>query len=328
MSGFFENGITPAHVMLLAAMIFACMLVELGYMLFANPKKAKQRINRRMMAKEGKNQLSQKNILIQLRKERGLSEDGMMILPLRSLNRLITRADLSITIPQLSLIYIAYILVVNAGVYVYWQSQMTSIIAFPIIAFLIPFLYLNRRGKKKAILFSAQLPEAIDLIARSLKAGHPVPVAIAMVGREMPDPIGTEFGMLSDEVTYGSDLVTALNNLYERVKVDDLPLLISSISIQSTTGGNLRDILDGLATVIRDRSKMKRKIRAISAEGRMSAIFLSALPILLFIALKFISPSYYSEIWENSLSYYLVGGTIFWSMAGNALILKMVSFKF
>jgi len=328
MSALFENGITPVHVMLLASMFFACVLVELGYMVFANPQKAKQRINRRVNAQHAKDKISQKNILIQLRKERGLSEDGKMLLPLKALNRLITRADLSLTMKQIGLIYAAYVFVANAAVFLYWQSTLTSGIAFPVLSFVVPYFYLNRRGTKKAQLFSTQLPEAIDLITRSLKAGHPVPVAIAMVGKEMPDPIGTEFGMLSDEVTYGSDLVTALNNLYDRVKVEELSLLISSISIQSTTGGNLRDILVGLSHVIRERSKMARKIRAISAEGRMSALFLTALPVLLFFALKFISPDYYNDIWDVDLSYFLVGGTVFWSILGNALILKMVSFKF
>ena len=105
------------------------------------------------------------------------------------------------------------------------------------------FLRMRRNGKLNR--FGQQLPEAIDLITRSLKAGHPVPVAISMVAREMPDPIGSEFGMVADEVTYGSDLVTALSNMYARVGHPDLPLLVSSVSIQSTTGGNLREILDG-----------------------------------------------------------------------------------
>jgi len=328
MSALFENGLTPVHVLLLASMFFACLVVELGYMVFANPQKAKKRINRRVNAQNAKDKISQKNILIQLRKERGLNEEGKLILPLKALNRLITRADLSLTLRQTALAYIAYLLITNVAIFLYWKSMIASAIAFPILVLLIPYFYLNRRGNKKAQLFATQLPEAIDLISRSLKAGHPVPVAIAMVGREMPDPIGTEFGMLSDEVTYGSDLVTALNNLYERVKVEELSLLISSISIQSTTGGNLRDILDGLSAVIRDRAKMKRKVRAISAEGRMSAIFLTALPVLLFLALTVMSPNYYSEIWDHTLSYYLVFGTVFWSLLGNALILKMVSFKF
>ena len=135
----------------------------------------------------------------------------------------------------------------------------------------------NRRHK----MFGVQLPEALELITRSLKAGHPVPVAIAMVSREMPDPIGTEFGVVADEVTYGSDLVSALHNLYERVGQEDLPLFVTAVSIQSSSGGNLREILDGLSTTIRDRGKLKRKVRAISTEGRMSAYILTAVPCLL-----------------------------------------------
>ena len=135
----------------------------------------------------------------------------------------------------------------------------------------------NRRHK----IFGVQLPEALELITRSLKAGHPVPVAISMVSREMPDPIGTEFGVVADEVTYGSDLVSALHNLYERVGQEDLPLFVTAVSIQSSSGGNLREILDGLSATIRDRGKLKRKVRAISTEGRMSAYILTAVPCLL-----------------------------------------------
>ena len=144
----------------------------------------------------------------------------------------------------------------------------------------------------------------------------------------MPDPIGTEFGMVSDEVTYGSDLVTALNSLFERVGVTDLPLLISSVSIQSTTGGNLREILEGLSQVVRDRMKMKRKIKAISAEGRMSAMFLTAMPIILFGVLLLLMPDYYDGIWDEPLTWKLLSGLGVWLVLGNAMIFKMVSFKF
>jgi len=177
------------------------------------------------------------------------------------------------------------------------------------------------------LLFGSQLPEAIDLITRSLKAGHPVPVAISMVAREMPDPIGTEFGLLIDEITYGSDLVTALFDLYERVGHSDLPLLVSAVSIQSTTGGNLREILESLSSVIRDRQKMKRKVRAISAEGRMSAMFLSAMPIILFGVLMLLMPDYYQGIWHLTETWIGFGILVFWLVSGNLLIMKMVSFK-
>ena len=115
---------------------------------------------------------------------------------------------------------------------------------------------------------------------RSLRAGHPVPIAIAMVAREMPDPIGTEFGIVADEITYGADLETAMRNLYFRVGQEDLPLFVTAVAIQGSTGGNLGEILENLSAVIRQRFKMRRKIRALAAEGRASALILSSLPIV------------------------------------------------
>ena len=115
----------------------------------------------------------------------------------------------------------------------------------------------GRRQKK----FGAQFPDAIDIIVRSLRAGHPVPIAITMVAREMADPIGTEFGIVVDEITYGADLETAMRNLYFRVGQDDLPLFVTAVAIQGSTGGNLGEILENLSAVIRERFKMRRKIR-------------------------------------------------------------------
>lgn len=327
MSGFFENGFTPVHAMLIASVFFAFVIVELGYMIMSPNENGKKRINRRMAITDNKNKMSQKNILVQLRKERGLDENGMLVMPLKRLNQLILRSGLTLGLKQLGIYYAIYLVVMTVGVFIYWKSLTVSVIALPLYSFFLPYMWLKRRANKKTAAFGAQLADAIDLITRSLKAGHPVPVAISMVAREMPDPIGTEFGIVVDEVTYGSDLVTALNNLYERVDLPDLPLLISSISIQSTTGGNLREILEGLSTVVRDRFKMKRKIKAISAEGRMSAMFLSAMPVMLFFALQFIVPDYYSEIWDETITWYLLGGLGFWMTVGNLLIMKMVSFK-
>ena len=104
--------------------------------------------------------------------------------------------------------------------------------------------FLRGRRQKR---FSAQFPDAIDIIMRSLRAGHPVPIAISMVAREMPDPVGSEFGIVTDEITYGADLETALRNLYFRVGSDDLPLFVTAVAIQGSTGGNLGEILENLS---------------------------------------------------------------------------------
>ena len=167
-----------------------------------------------------------------------------------------------------------------------------AVALLPLAAF-IPLIVLRFLKKRRHKMFGIQLPEALELITRGLKAGHPVPVAIAMVAREMPDPIGTEFGVVADEVTYGSDLVSALQSMHMRVGHEDLPLFVTAVSIQTTSGGNLREILDGLATVIRERGKLRRKVRAISTEGRMSAYILTAVPALLMVGIMVLMPQFY-----------------------------------
>jgi len=315
-----------AHIFVLSGVLMAVMVVEIGFSLFAPGSNARASINRRMKSGE-KAKVSQKDILIQLRKERGMDEDGNLVLPIESLNRLIVQAGFTIGLGKAAAYYTGYVLFSTVALLIMTKSLMVTIGILPFTAIIFPLVWLKRRKSKKMLLFGSQLPEAIDLITRSLKAGHPVPVAISMVAREMPDPIGTEFGLLIDEITYGSDLVTALFDLYERVGHSDLPLLVSAVSIQSTTGGNLREILESLSSVIRDRQKMKRKVRAISAEGRMSAMFLSAMPIILFGVLMLLMPDYYQGIWHLTETWIGFGILVFWLVSGNLLIMKMVSFK-
>src|SRR5262249_38919461 len=175
--------------------------------------------------------------------------------------------------------------------------------------------------------FGLQFPDALDVIVRSLRAGHPVPVAIQMVAREMPDPVGTEFGMVADEITYGADLETAMRNVYFRVGQEDLPLFVTAVAIQTTTGGKLSGILENLSAVIRQRFKMRRKVRALAAEGRFSAILLSAVPILLFLILKVIAPDFYSSVWHIDFTKYALGAACGWMLVGNFIMYRMVSFK-
>lgn len=314
------------HLFYASLVISAVLFVETGYVLFATNDPNRRRINRRMTA-SSKDKVSQKDILVQLRKERGMDADGNLVLPVKWLNELIVQAGITIGITRVLAYWGVFFVIASLIALFLTQSLMVPLAASPLTGFIIPWMYLRRRRAKKLALFGKQLPEAIDLITRSLKAGHPVPVAISMVAREMPDPIGSEFGMVADEVTYGSDLVTALMNLYARVGHPDLPLLVSSVSIQATTGGNLREILDGLSKVIRDRQKMKAKIRAISAEGRISAIFLTAMPVILFIVLMTLMPDYYGGIWKFHQTYIGFGGLLTWLVGGNLMIMQLVSFK-
>ena len=192
---------------------------------------------------------------------------------------------------------------------------------------MLPYFVLRMLRSRRQKKFGAQFPDALDIIVRSLRAGHPVPIAITMVGREMPDPIGSEFGIVSDEITYGADLETAMRNLYARIGSDDLPLFVTAVAIQGSTGGNLGEILENLSGVIRQRFKMRRKIRALAAEGRASAMILSALPIGMFIVIQFIAPDFYGSVWHEHLTKVLLVSAAGWMSVGNLIMFKMVNFK-
>jgi tight adherence protein B len=148
-----------------------------------------------------------------------------------------------------------------------------------------------------------------------------------MVGREMPDPVGSEFGMVADEVTYGADMETAMRSLYHRNGQEDLPLFVTAVAIQGSTGGNLSEILENLSGVIRQRFKMRRKIRALAAEGRFSALLLSGLPIGMFFILKFISPGYYGDIMHEEMTKIGLGVAGGWMLFGNVIMYKLVNFR-
>jgi tight adherence protein B len=189
-------------------------------------------------------------------------------------------------------------------------------------------LYAARARSKRIFVFGTQLPDAVDIIVRGVRVGLPFSTAVNLVAREMPDPVGTEFGMLADEITFGLDVRSALENLYRRVGQDDLLFFTVSVSVQAQTGGNLGEILTRLSRLMRSREKMRLKIRALSAEGRATAYALSAFPFVLFLVINLISPAYYRAVWSNPIVEPAIYLGCFLLIVGNVIIYRMVNFKF
>jgi tight adherence protein B len=160
-----------------------------------------------------------------------------------------------------------------------------------------------------------QLPLALDIVVRALRAGHPVVSAVQLVTEELADPIGTEFGLIVDETNYGVEFREALTNFARRTGSDDAHFFAVSVSIQSETGGNLAEILTNLATVVRSRLMLARRVKSLSSEGRMSAIILSALPVLLITFLMFVQPTFYTSKFNNP---------VFWPIAGVIFLIYLV----
>ncbi|TPN88460.1 type II secretion system F family protein [Mesorhizobium sp. CU2] len=319
------EGFSPVYVVYAAAALTGIMIAEGLFLLYAGRSDKRTAINRRMKLAE--NKISQEQVLIQLRKERGLEGGGSMF----SLDRFRTlRTQSGMVMPQSKFLTITSGIAAAIALAAIFKglSLLYGLVLFLVLVPVLPVMAMRSMRKRRHKRFGMQLPEALELITRGLKAGHPVPVAIAMVSREMADPIGTEFGVVADEVTYGSDLVSALNNLFDRVGHEDLPLFVTAVSIQTSSGGNLREILDGLSVTIRDRGKLRRKVRAISTEGRMSAYILTAVPVLLFTAIMVLMPQFYRDVWDVPKTWYMLGGSIFWLMLGNAIMFKMSNFRF
>lgn len=189
-------------------------------------------------------------------------------------------------------------------------------------------LYLIRRRSQRISSFGEQLPDAIDVIVRGVRVGLPLTSAIGLVAREMPDPVGTEFGMLADEIAFGLDVRSALGNLYRRVGQSDLLFLTVSVGIQAQTGGNLAEILSRLSRMMRNRANMRLKIKALSAEGRASAITLSAFPFVIFLLVNFISPAYYGAIRSSPIVEPAIYIGLLMLLVGNVIMYRMVNFKY
>jgi len=319
-----------------AIFLAALLLVEGLYYLFADGRGGREAVNRRMQMLEGG--ATTREVFETLRrKPRGKVD---LLGPFNNLgaqlDHLIQATGLTISMPRLLVMMGALTLVTFLGIVVLTRG---GVVAGSLVGVLIvlalsfgvgvagPVFFLKYKKAARLKLFAQQLPDALDIMVRSLQAGHPVSAAMTLVTKEMPDPIGTEFGIAVDEMTYGLELREALGNLGDRVDVEDYQYVVVSINIQHETGGNLAEVLHGLSTVIRARFRMFQKIRALSAEGRFSAKILACMPFA-FAGLTFMAkPTYYVKVMDDPLFWPLVGVALGLELAGIYIMYKLVNFR-
>ena len=161
------------------------------------------------------------------------------------------------------------------------------------------YMWVSMKANKRMSMLEEQLPDGIELMVRSLRVGHPFSSAIQIVSKEVSDPLATEFGIIADESAYGRDMGEALKDMAERLDMQDLRFLAVAVTIQQQSGGNLAEILDGLAKVIRARFRLFRRVKAITAEAKWSGKFLSAFPIVALIVINLTDPHYYDEVMDH-----------------------------
>ena len=275
------------------------MLVEGVYLaVFGKTISLNARVNRRLaMLEKG---TSREDVLAKLRKELD-QHKGAVKIPLYSLiAEKAQKANIAFTPQQLILVMI------GLGVAAFIGLTILTTAALPIRILISVgmgvggvFYWVSSKAKKRLAMLEEQLPDAVELMVRSLRVGHPFVSAVNTVSREMADPLASELGIIADEAAYGRDISEAIRAMAERLDIQDLRFLAVAVGIQQKSGGKLAEILQGLADVIRARFKLFRKVKAITAEAKWSGMFLSFFPILCLIGINVMQPDYYSEVMES-----------------------------
>jgi len=191
----------------------------------------------------------------------------------------------------------------------------------------LPVLYVYMKKMKRIGLFEEQLPEALDMLARSLKAGHAFTGGLQMVGEEFSDPVGTEFSKTVDEINFGVAYEEALKNLAKRIESDDLKLFVISVIIQRTSGGNLAEILENIGHLIRERFKLRGQVKTLAAEANLSAYILIGLPFAISLLLYVVNPSYIGLLFEDPLGHIMLAGAGVMMALGIIVMKRMVKIK-
>lgn len=257
------------------------------------------RVNRRLeMLEKG---AGREQVLEQLRKEMSQHMKSRSIPLYAILAERAQKANIAFTPPQLIMV-MAVLTVVAFFLLTFGTSA--GIVIRLVLSILMGvgavFIWVSNTANKRLSMIEEQLPEAVELMVRSLRVGHPFSSALQIVAKEVPDPLGTEMGVISDEAAYGRDVGEALKTMAERIDMQDMRFLAVAVTIQQTSGGNLAEILDGLAKVVRSRFRLFRRVKAITAEAKWSGMFLSIFPILALVMINVIQPNYYDDVKETS----------------------------
>jgi tight adherence protein B len=317
----------PTELWLICALVFGAVLLGFQgiYWVLFKERREKQAINRRLaLAAELANP---KEVLEILRKERGVDLPAQ-IPALQSFKELVVQSGVRWTGAKLLLVAAVPTMLFFLLLQFATRSSFLAIALAGLVAAASIYLFLLSARRRRIAAFSEQFPDALDVIARGLRAGHPFRVAIALVAREMPDPVGSEFGIVVDEITFGLEQSMAVENLGPRVGHSDLSFFSTAVNVQHQTGGNLAEILSRLSRMLRSRLKLRLRIRALSSEGRLSAVVLSLTPFILFALITLISPDYFFGVKDHPVAVpaLIVGGLLL--VTGNVILYRMVNFRF
>ena len=291
--------VSPEPIIYIAIFIGVLALVEGIYLMaFGKSISMNKRVNRRleMLDKTG----NREEVLEKLRKEMQQHMTAQRV-PLYSLLAdKAQKAAIAFSPKQLMLLMAGLSVVAFFVMTIFTQTSLPLRAVLSVATGIgAIYFWVNKKAKKRMSMIEEQLPDAVELMVRSLKVGHPFSSAVQIVSREVADPLGSEFGIIADETAYGRDMGESLKELAERIGLQDLRFLAVAVTIQQQSGGNLAEILAGLAGVIRSRFRLFRRVKAIPAEAQWSGMFLSGFPIAALIAINVMDPNYYDEVMDH-----------------------------
>ena len=288
--------ISTAPIIYIVIFVAVLAIVQGAYLvIFGKSISMNGKVNRRLeLLKKGG---GREQVLEQLRKEMSQHMKSQSIPLYSMLATKAQKANIAFTPPQLimwmgAVTVVAYFsLMFGTGV----GTEVRIVIAI-LMGVVGVFVWINSKASKRMAMIEEQLPEAIELMVRSLRVGHPFNSAIQIVATEVADPLGSEMGVISDEVSYGRDVGECLKSMAERLDMQDMRFLAVAVTIQQQSGGNLAEILAGLASVIRSRARLFRRVNAITAEAKWSGKLLSGFPILAMVGVNVVEPTYFDEV--------------------------------
>lgn len=292
-------------------------------------------LNRRRAARDVRNRLAAikekkgaEDAFQDLLGRRGISDSSQANLQ-KTLVRFYARSGLDLSLSR-RILYVSALTALGFGViYIFIVADvLLATVGGVFFALAMSAAILWQARIRRVRKFTTQMPQAIDIIVRSLNAGHPLNAALSLVAREMPDPLGSEFGILTDQMTFGAGLEEAMSATIERVGAPELRLLATTFSVQQGTGGNLSEILVNLAQTIRARMLLRAKIKAISAEGRFTMWVVLLFPFFLFFMIRALQPKYFDPVWESGHAGLWIGGCLTAMAIGAVVIRRIVNFDF
>jgi tight adherence protein B len=288
-------------------------------------RRARRAVNRRLATAERAGSLGE--LVLELRKQRGITEDGRSIFSWTWIADLIMRSGVTVEPRRWALIVGGLVLGGGVAGLFFLHNIFAALGGALLLGVGGPLAFLVYKAGARSKGLSLQLPNALEVMVRSLEAGHPIPTSISLVGRELPDPIGSEFGMASDEIAFGATLEQAVARIADRCRHQDVDLFAAAIRLQEKAGGNLTGLLKMLAKTVRERHKMRLKIRAASSEGRMSAYILSAAPIVCFIFVNVAQPHYYADLIHVRFIQIGLGVLAGLLVTGNLIMRRMIDMR-